>query len=71
MKKYRYRLTTNTIWTNFDEDIIDAFNEKEALIKAVAKISLDLQKANKCLEKVGLNIEMDLTQIEITEITDF
>lgn len=51
MKKYRYRLTTNTIWTNFDEGIIDAFNEKEALIEAVAQIVLDLQKVNKCLEK--------------------
>lgn len=70
--KYRYTVSTNTIWTSFDYGEVEAENIHEALEKARKQIVYDFDKANHVLASAdvtkGFKIECDLTQVEVKEI---
>jgi hypothetical protein len=72
MKKYQYSLTTNTIWTSFDYGEVEANSIEEATEKAIEKLKYDLAKTNdilnSCDPTIGFTIDMDFSQIEITEL---
>lgn len=71
-KKFQYQLTTNTIWTSFDNGFVYADNIEEARKLAEKELSYNFKKANEILNScdptIGFKIEMDLSQIELKEI---
>jgi hypothetical protein len=72
-KKWEYRITTSTIWLSFDYGEVYADSREEALEMAKKEIAYNLKKANEILNScdppIGFKIEMDLSQIELKEIT--
>jgi hypothetical protein len=66
-----YKLTTNTIWTSFDFGQVEANTHEEAEKKALKKLKYDLSKANDALAHCditdGFTIDMDFSQLEVTE----
>jgi hypothetical protein len=71
-KKFQYHLTTNTIWTSFDNGFVYADNIEEARKLAEKEIAYNCKKANELWgsysETEKFKIEMDLSQLIITEI---
>lgn len=74
MKKWEYKLTTNTIWTSFDFGEVYAENREDAERLAKIELSYNLTKANEILNScdptIGFKIEMDFTQIQLIEVND-
>tara|TARA_R110000851_G_C12715346_1_gene527818 strand:+ start:196 stop:429 length:234 start_codon:yes stop_codon:yes gene_type:complete len=74
LKKYNYLLSTNTVWCSFDGGTVEAENTAEALRKAENELTRELTKVNLALaanpETKGMDISMDLDQIEITEVKE-
>ena len=68
MKTWNYSLTTNTIWTSFDYGQVEAETREEALILAEKSLREELNLVNKILASNHYKIEMDFSQIEITEV---
>lgn len=72
MKKWEYRLSTETIWTSFDCGKVEANTYEEAREKAFIELKYNLEKANESLNNCdntqGFIIEMDFTQLLIIEI---
>ena len=75
LKKYNYLLSTNTVWCSFDGGTVEAEIGSEALRLASEELTRELDKANAALaanpETKGMDISMDLDQIEITEVKEF
>lgn len=71
MKKYRYSLTTNTLWTSFDYGEVEADTREEAREKAFTELKHNLSKVNNALTNCdstrGFTIDMDFSQIEIED----
>ena len=71
---WKYSLTTNTIWTSFDNGTVIANSVEEARDLAIQEIKYRLDKVNHVLASAdvtqGLTINMDLdkNQLEIKEI---
>jgi hypothetical protein len=74
MKKYRYNISTNTIWTSFDYGEVEAENLEEAREKAIEKLKYDVKKCNDafkyCDITQGFEIEMDYKQVEVELIKE-
>lgn len=74
MKKFRYSLSTNTIWTSFDFGEVEAENVDGALVKAEAELRYNIGLANAALiakpETRNWSIEMNYDNIEIEEIKE-
>ena len=72
MKNYEYSLSTNTIWTSFDYGNVKANDKEEATLKAIEELKYNLEKCNAALQfsdnTAHFSINMDFSQIEITEI---
>ena len=71
--KWKYSLSTNTIWTSFDYGEVEADTQDEALRLAEIKLTDKLNKINRILgdksaaherEQIG----MDMSQIEVEPI---
>lgn len=67
--KWSYTLTTETIWTSFDNGEVEAPTREEAEVKAIKEIKEALDNANKAFKSWdvtdGFEINMDFTQIEL------
>ncbi len=72
MKKYKYTISTNTIWTSFDYGEVEAEDYADARKKAITELSYNFQKANDafkfCDNTKDFALEFDPTQVEIEEI---
>ena len=68
--KWNYSVSTLTIWTSFDYGEVEANSEAEALVKAKAEVSYNLQKCNEVLASSentkGFTVEIDLSQLTIS-----
>lgn len=71
MKKFRYSVSTNTIWTSFDYGEVEAENMEKARQKALEQLAYNFQKANDVLDHAeitqGFKVDFDKTQIQIEE----
>ena len=69
MKKYRYSVSTNTIWTSFDYGEVEAENIDDARTLAIEKLKNDFKKANDVFDHCditkGFTINFDEKQVEI------
>lgn len=72
MKTFRYKITTNTIWTSFDYGEVQAENRDDAERIAIERLTEDLELVNQKLSQFATTkhmvINMDLDQIEIEEV---
>jgi len=70
--KYQYKLTSNTIWTSFDNGFVYADNIEEAIKLAEKELHFNFTKANEIWSKntdtERFKIEIDLSQLEVTEV---
>lgn len=71
MKTFEYSVSTNTIWTGFDNGTVEAENLADAKVKAIAELEYNFQKANDAFDHCditkGFYIEFDKTQVIIVE----
>lgn len=65
MARWRYSLTSNTIWVNFDFGTVVADSREEATKKATAIIERDLKTANSVLAHVGIEINMNFNDLTL------
>ena len=74
MKRYRYSLSTTTIWTSFDCGEVEAENIEQAREKALIELKYNLRRANASLaysdNTSGFTIEMNWDCLEVELITD-
>jgi len=66
LKKWRYTLSTNTIWLNFDCGEVEAETKEEARQLSLDQLKADLAHANSILGAGA--IEMNLCELVIEEI---
>jgi hypothetical protein len=69
MKKYRYTVSTNTIWASFDNGELFAEDEADALEKAKTQLKYDFDKVNSVLNSAdvteGFKIEFDINSVTV------
>jgi hypothetical protein len=72
MKKYRYSVSTNTIWASFDYGDVEAENIEDARVKAIEKLKYDFKKANDALEHCditkGFTIGFSEADVDVFEM---
>ncbi len=69
MKKYRYTVSTNTIWASFDNGELFAEDEADALEKAKTQLKYGFDKVNSVLNSAdvteGFKIEFDINSVTV------
>jgi hypothetical protein len=70
--KWKYMLTTPTIWASFDFGEVEADTEAQAIAKALTELKTNLDKVNGVLDSSettrGFTVSMDFSQLEIAKI---
>ena len=66
--EWQWNVSTETIWTSFDYGTVEADTQEEALEKAVAQVTTDLNECNKILKGTGFNIGISTDQIQIERV---
>ena len=64
MKRYRYSVSTSTIWTSFDYGTVLADSLEDATIRAKNIVSFQLKHANELLQPY-CTIDIDVNQVVV------
>ena len=72
MKKWRYSVSSNSIWASWDYGEVEAETYEEARKKAIQKLTQDFEKVNIILAigggTEGFSIDCDFHGVEVEEI---
>lgn len=66
VKQWRYNISTNTIWVDFDTGVVEARTWEEAYEKSLSKLRKDLDEANAILDG-KFTIEMSFDELNVEE----